>query len=476
MYKVLIADDEPLILAGLRKKISWGSLGFEIVGECTDGKTLLDELVSKNPDLLVLDIQMPHMTGLQVLRAIRDISNIPSIVISGFSDFSYAQEALRYGVIDYLLKPVSSSMLQSAVLKAKQHLDLNTVNGRRDAGLMFQFLKLNIDKISDSALLSRLALSGSRRYYWVAAFHSSCAIKHRNDVEIAMLRYDEEIVIALVHCNDMPADYEEFLKSHFSFNGNAGVCKPFKNIGELAQAAEEAVLAYETAWFRPGIYLWPTETEEQSIKFFLRELERAGQNSSLISGMLGTLPTYLLEHRLTAKSAEVIYNTLITKAQNRMQEQPVCYRTWKELKAQYQTADYLLLELHRILAPGADNDGFTTSRAIVFKIKAILQKDYQQPLSLQSMASRFHIDNSYLSSLFHEETGKTFTNYLTEIRVQHACKYLKTTNLTNGKIAQLCGFSSDSYMKKVFRKVLGITPSAYRAGAQPDGKNKGHTI
>ena len=193
MYKVLIADDEPLILAGLRKKISWGSLGFEIVGECTDGKTLLDELVSKNPDLLVLDIQMPHMTGLQVLRAIRDISNIPSIVISGFSDFSYAQEALRYGVIDYLLKPVSSSMLQSAVLKAKQHLDLNTVNGRRDAGLMFQFLKLNIDKISDSALLSRLALSGSCRYYWVAAFHGGCAIKHRNDVEIAMLRYDEEI-------------------------------------------------------------------------------------------------------------------------------------------------------------------------------------------------------------------------------------------------------------------------------------------
>lgn len=86
------------------------------------------------------------------------------------------------------------------------------------------------------------------------------------------------------------------------------------------------------------------------------------------------------------------------------------------------------------------------------------------------MASRFHIDNSYLSSLFREETGKTFTNYLTEIRVQHACEYLRTTALTNSKIAQLCGFTSDSYMKKVFRKVLGITPSAYRAHIQQNGK------
>lgn len=92
-----------------------------------------------------------------------------------------------------------------------------------------------------------------------------------------------------------------------------------------------------------------------------------------------------------------------------------------------------------------------------------LQQDYAQSVTLQRMASRFHIDMSYLSTLFHEHTGKTFTSYLTDIRINHACEYLRTTTLSNAKIAQLCGFANDSYMKKVFRKVINQTPSAYRA-------------
>ena len=71
MYKVLLADDEALILAGLRRKIDWNALGFEIIGECMDGKTLLNEVLAKQPDLLVLDIQMPYMNGLEVLRQYR---------------------------------------------------------------------------------------------------------------------------------------------------------------------------------------------------------------------------------------------------------------------------------------------------------------------------------------------------------------------------------------------------------------------
>lgn len=471
MYKVILADDEPLILAGLRRKIDWNALGFEIVGECTNGKMLLDEVLAKDPDLLILDIQMPHMTGLEALHAIRNISSAPSIVISGFSDFAYAQEALRYGVIDYLLKPVSSALLQDAVLKAKQRLDTTTVQGRRNASLMFHFLHMNADKMPDSVLLSRLALSGSHRYYWIAAFHGSCSLLENAGEEIVMFRYDGDTMIAVIHLDEIPDDCRAFVTSRFQFDGDAGLCRPFEELRQLARAADEAITALETTWFRHGIYLWSTENEEQSIKFFLQQLEKKGQNSAEISGMLSTLPAYLLEHRLNVRSVEAIYNTLLARSRTRAQGQPVRYSSWKEIKSQYKSADYLLSDLHRMLVPGADgDDSASSSRAVVFKVKSILQKDYAQPLSLQSMASRFHIDNSYLSSLFREETGKTFTNYLTEIRVQHACEYLQTTALTNSKIAQLCGFTSDSYMKKVFRKVLGVTPSAYRAQTQSNGK------
>ena len=181
---------------------------------------------------------------------------------------------------------------------------------------------------------------------------------------------------------------------------------------------------------------------------------------------MSMLPNYLIEHRLTVRSVESIYNTIIAQAEDDFQSSPLHYQTWKEIKDKYKNADYMLADLHQRLVPSLEVDNaISSSRAVVFKIKTMLQKDYAQPLTLKNMAARFHIDNSYLSTLFREETGKTFTAYLTDIRLQHACEYLRTTSLSNGKIAQLCGFTSDTYLKRVFRKVLGITPSVYREQA-----------
>lgn len=464
MYRVLLADDEPLILAGLRRKIDWTTLGFEIVGECTDGRMLLDQISALQPDLLVLDIQMPHMTGLQVLNAIRRIADIPSIVISGFSDFSYAQEALRYGVVDYLLKPVPSAMLQEAVLKAKQRLELTSITGRSQTSLAFQFLRMNIDRISEQTFMRLLGLSGTRRYIWLAALHNGCALREHPDVEVTLLRNDEETIIAVFHADSLPEDYGACLSECFTFDGCAGVSRPLSRLRDLPEAADEAIAALETSWFGRGVYLWSTENEEQSVRFLLSQLEKKGQSSAEISELLCAVPSYLLEHRINVRGVETIYNTLI--AHRKPHTEALHYHTFREIKANYKNADYLLTQLHRLLVPGEDTDTAAfSSRAVVFRVMAILQEDYAQPITLQSMAARFHIDNSYLSSLFREVTGKTFTSYLTQIRVQHACGYLANTTLTNAKIAQLCGFASDSYMKKVFRKVLGMTPSAYRAQA-----------
>lgn len=463
MYKVLLADDEPLILAGLRKKIDWSALGFEIIGECMDGQTLLEQITMLHPDLLVLDIQMPHMTGLQVLNSVHRLFGIPSILISGFSDFSYAQEALHYGAIEYLLKPVSCMMLQEAVLKAKQKLELTASLGRCQTSLAFQFLRMNIQSMSDDSILHRLGLSGTKRYYWIAAFYSSAVLVEHPELEITMLRNDEDTVIAVMHLDELPDQCDDFLSKHFSFDGNAGVSKPITDIRQLLQAADDAIAVLEISWFRRGVHLWSTDNEEQSVKYFLSQMETSRKNSVRVSELLSNMPDYLIEHRLNARSVETIYNTLVVHLKSREDGQPVHHHTWKDIKARFRNSDCLLTEMYRMLAPGTETDTAAfSSRAVVFKVMAILQDDYAQSIELQAMAARFHIDNSYLSSLFREVTGKTFTSYLTEIRIQHACDYLKNTTLSNAKIAQLCGFTSDSYLKKVFRKVLGMTPLEYR--------------
>ena len=465
MYKVLLADDEPLILAGLHHKIDWEKLGFAIAGECLNGSELLDAIRSTSPDLLVLDIQMPQKTGLQVLQEIADVSQALSIVISGYSNFSYAQEALQLGVIDYLTKPVSASVLRTAVLKAKQRLDLSTDAGRRGEGMLFQFLRLNMERMSDADLMGTLNLKGEKRRSWVAAFHNGCALRGGEDPEVSWIRYDGDTVLALIRSDRLQELNPQELTACFSFDGCAGISGPMESLRTLPAAAEGAVACLRTCWFAPGIYLPPTENADQSVRYYLRQLREAEGQDGRISEILSALPSFLQEHRLNIRHAEAICGAVFARAGQKNQDYAAGYRDWEQLTGEYPTADALLTALRRALLPAhQEADTETSSRAIVFRIRTLLQEHYAQPLSLRQMSERFHIDMSYLSSLFHEETGKTFTQYLTELRVQHACEYLRTTSLSNARIAQLCGFASDSYLKKVFRKVMGMTPSAYREG------------
>ena len=475
MYKVLLADDEPLILAGLHHKIDWEELGFTIAGECLNGSELLDAIRRVSPDLLILDIQMPQKTGLQVLQEIEHVSPVLSIVISGYSNFSYAQEALHLGVIDYLTKPVSASVLRTAVLKAKQRLDLSTDAGRHQTGLLFQFLRLNMDRMSDADLLGTLSLTGEKRWAWIAAFHNGCTLRDRADQEVSWIRYDDDTVLALIRSDLPPENDPQALTAGFSFDGCAGISHPMETLRMLPVAADEAVACLRTSWFTPGIYLWPTENADSSVRYYLKQLWSAEGQDGRISEMLSALPSFLQEHRLNIWHAEAICSAVFARAGMTNQEYSIAYRDWEQITAAYPTADALLTDLRRTLLPEhRESDTATSSRAIVFRIRTLLQEHYAQPLSLRQMSERFHIDMSYLSSLFHEETGKTFTAYLTELRVQHACEYLRTTSLSNARIAQLCGFASDSYMKKVFRKVMGVTPSAYRDGGKTPSETDFH--
>lgn len=475
MYKVIIADDEPLILAGLRRKVDWASYGFEIVAECTDGQMLLGAITAKQPDLLVVDIQMPHKTGLEVIQAIQNIFPVLVIVISGYSDFFYAQEALRYGVVDYLLKPVAARTLQDALNKVKRQLELHTQDGKHHSDLFWHYLQKNIANLTREEILSKLSLSGARKHYWLAAFHGYAKPRQCLEQEIVVLRYNEHTQLALVHSDILPVNYEQSLKEIFGFVEDVGVAKPFMDLGELLQAADEAYMCLETRWIKHGIYLWPTKNASQSIKHYLYSAKQAllKGEAATVSALLVQLPDYVVSHRLNINSVAVIYNSLLALVPVEQEVQPVVYVTWQELCAKYTGVDDMISALHAQLVTGNEEDeASSVSKVIIFKIKMLLQKDYSQSISLQSMATRYHIDKSYLSSLFHSEVGETFTNYLTSIRIHHACEYLTTTNLSHSKIALLCGFNTDSYMKKVFRKVLGTTPSAYRQEAMQNALKK----
>ena len=144
MYKLFIADDEAIIREGLRCLLDWETLGFTIAGEAANGDAALQFLLSETPDLVLLDIRMPGMSGLDVVRIAREHGYDGKVVIlSGYSDFNYARTAIRYGVLSYLTKPIDEDELLEIVTQIRHQLDSDALEDFRpqtpaDASIPFQ--------------------------------------------------------------------------------------------------------------------------------------------------------------------------------------------------------------------------------------------------------------------------------------------------------------------------------------------------
>ncbi|WP_434753228.1 response regulator transcription factor [Paenibacillus amylolyticus] len=124
LYRVLIADDEPIIREGIREAMDWAALGMEVVGEAEDGEEALERAVELNAHVVLVDMNMPFLNGIGLIRALQEqCPGVRYLIISGHDEFAYAQEAVRLGVEDYILKPVQADQLKAALERLRQRLD-----------------------------------------------------------------------------------------------------------------------------------------------------------------------------------------------------------------------------------------------------------------------------------------------------------------------------------------------------------------
>ena len=135
MIKVIVVDDERFVRMGIVGETDWASLGCEVVGEAENGLDALELVHEKNPELMICDIRMPKMNGLEMLKKLREEKNpVQVIFLTAYSEFSYAREALKLYSFDYLLKPFEDGELESAILRAKERIETDREK-RRDTGL-----------------------------------------------------------------------------------------------------------------------------------------------------------------------------------------------------------------------------------------------------------------------------------------------------------------------------------------------------
>jgi two-component system, response regulator YesN len=120
MQKVFLVEDEIVMREGIKNNIQWEQEGFEFVGEASDGELAYPMILNEKPDILITDIKMPFMDGLELSRMVKkEFPNIKIIILSGYNEFDYAKQAIHIGVTDYLLKPISSAKLMEAVKKVR---------------------------------------------------------------------------------------------------------------------------------------------------------------------------------------------------------------------------------------------------------------------------------------------------------------------------------------------------------------------
>lgn len=484
MYKVILADDEPIIVAGLVKRINWSSLGFKISAKCFDGQQVINEVKSIHPDLLIIDIRMPKCSGLEVIKTISKNYKTKAIIISGYSDFEYARSALQLGAIDYLLKPINNEALYNAVVNAKNLLDNQKASINHNF-IEYSTLRLlfgNDPVMTKNILLNSLRIQGRyHEYVCVAAYQELEQInaKDRNtkNFDFSIIKLSKNTTVLLINYSILDNSIETLAKEILGYNGFLGISSPFQDITQLIDYVNESCKILNSSFFTPSTkqlcYCNIADTKER-INLFLKNLDSALENNDYIKvkNILTDVPKLFQDKSII--SFERFFNTLIFKANqiivsNKLKvDFEIIYLNPDEIVEKFiniQNATNYLIELfNHVLScmPPADNSAMGSSD-IIIEIKEYIDNNFYKPLSLKKVTENFHIDTSYLSKRFRNEVGETFIKYVTRVRMENACHMLKNTILSCREISELCGYDDYSYFKKVFRRLFGITPTEYRS-------------
>lgn len=499
MYKILLADDEPIITKGLKAIIDWEDYGFEIAYTAESGEDALAYLINHPIDILITDILMGEMSGLDLVEEVNKIKpEIKSIVLTGYQEFEYIKQGLLLGIENYLLKPVDEEELLTTIQNTGRKLNsiVNTGQQHGEATLLdntlWNYLTGEIDQHDFHERLLLYSIKFNEKLYNVSILN----IEHFQDGEILnkVRSFIEQNYSALCLFSPFQEiviiyggyDEEDLLRQNQNLvehlhKEELGIGLFYLSMGKVvntldgfedsfANARENSLLqlnfepnvliSYKNAMDRQEEIKRQKEIKENIVKklmnaedVFLLEIdqffENLTQQSNLISPQVVKKYTfdlicyihYSIQHddfsQYTAAVERIVYSTEICQMTTILKE--YCHD--------------LLQAIHQ----------HTHSRSpIVQNVLQYIHSHYHEGLSLKTLGQQFHINAIYLGQLFQKEVGLVFSEYLNRYRLEKAKELLKTTHYRAGEIGKKVGYSDTTYFYKQFKKNIGTTPSEWR--------------
>ncbi|NGM83447.1 response regulator [Paenibacillus sp. 7124] len=407
MYKVLITDDEWLIREGLKQTIDWQALECEIVAEASNGEQSLQAVKEHKPDILLTDIRMPSMDGMQLAEEAQRIHpKLRIIFLTGFDDFTYAQQAVKLKAADYILKPTNPDELVEVFEKV-----CGDIKASRDNETVEQELRewvsagytLVLEKLLHDQLLGISDPKSARMLTEIIDNRRLC---------------EEGFRIALIQYEDHTCWYEQ-LKDELHDRLWDMLIGPPVTLG-----GNRAALMIGADSGDHGKQLWS-------------RIQEISGNSPLVIGL--SLPHQSLES--VGQAHREATDALHLKRPGPGQKSGV-----------YEFGDIECWGEQPI----------ATDAANFKQVEAFIQTRYAEDLSLQQLAAQFHISEAHFSRLFRKATGTTFIDYVTQVRMEKAMELLSSPDSRIYEVSLAVGYQDSRYFSQLFRKATGKTPTEFR--------------
>lgn len=507
--KLLIVDDETIIRDGIKAIISrMQSINLEIY-EADNGKTALEIVRNDCPDIILLDIRMPYMDGLEFMQRYAETNQHGKVIIlSGYGDFEYTREAIRFGAVDYLLKPVKRENLCSTLEKAAQEIiqSKNEVEEQHAAMQSYiiseKLYRLILDRRKNAKPLAQLlkdhnlSFRGDRYRVLYAHIEKETAVQTNDPVGILLAelkRAFSTMLCAELTTNEAFAIIDDAvfprpalqrqteallqkltgmgMRVVFGIGESVNLdTAPVRSAYTKAQRAslERFLYPRQTCFFYEEIQKaaipWLSEKDYASLRYRMQQQDKEGIRQAvlrLFQRFSGEgYSVYSFVECLGASLLEVI-------PQNKDNlQQPLNFATlslfWDTV-TQCETLDDIAAIYAETLSEfyPAQNQDALHNKTIQLA-KKYIDNHYREDLTLAKVAEHVGMSAAYFSVLFKKENHCGLVEYINDIRIEHAAALLKDPQCRIYEVAIRVGFTDDKYFSRVFKKKMGVSPSEYR--------------
>lgn len=525
-YTVLLVDDEEEVIQVIMKKINWDGLGFSVIGYAENGVKALELVEEFQPDVVMTDIRMPYMDGMELADRIRTEYPATKILIfTGFDEFEYAKEAVHLEVEEYILKPVNSIELTNVFTQLKIKLD-QEISEKRSAQVLQQYyleslplLQANFyttlieGRIREDELpkyLSDYQISFEGPFFCCLVIHTSSTQvpenmnplllstsvqkqaeerlgeKWRvksftylgNTVMLAQLKSESEITDLTDEC-DRFCRYAHRIIGAVVTVGVGQVCDEILDLSQSYNTAREAV-SYRVIY---------GTIRAINIKEIAPQ-EMRGADTMKEPGTADLFKTIRLGDEAAIEEAVSRYMERISPASRSLQQHHIAvvelvsalyrFSVENEITVEVFSGDMRqlygqlfdmvpdvlkqwLLNISKLFHEKLISARSRSTKSFVYKAEAYVHEHYADvDLSLDSICEVLGVSNSYFSTIFKKEMGNSFIGYLTDYRMDQAARLLVETNEKSYIIAKSVGYADPNYFSYVFKRRFGVSPSKYR--------------